>query len=107
MTPISFPTLAFTAVSLGMIHTLLGPDHYVPFAVISRASGWSLGKTMWVTVLCGFGHVLSSVVPGFFGIKFGTMLSQLEFFEDWRGEWAAWFLIAFGMIYALWGFRLA
>ncbi len=103
----SLGLLTVTAASLGFIHTLVGPDHYVPFTVISKARNWSLGKTMGVTFLCGVGHILSSVVLGFVGIVCGIAVSKLEFIESQRGEIAAWLLIAFGLLYMVWGIRKA
>ena len=99
--------LTVTAASLAFIHTLVGPDHYVPFTVISKAREWSLPKTMWVTFLCGIGHILSSVVLGFIGIAVGIATAKLEFIESLRGEIAAWLLITFGLLYMVWGIRKA
>jgi ABC-type nickel/cobalt efflux system permease component RcnA len=93
--------LAGTAVTIGFIHTLAGPDHYLPFIVMSQARQWSIRKTMLITFLCGMGHVMSSVVLGFTGIIAGISLSKLEFFESFRGNIAAWLLIAFGLVYML------
>jgi nickel/cobalt exporter len=93
--------LAGTAVTLGFIHTLVGPDHYLPFIVMGEARQWTIRKTMFITFLCGLGHVLSSVVLGFVGIFAGLSLSKLEFFESFRGNIAAWLLIAFGLVYML------
>ena len=93
--------LAGTAVTVGFIHTLIGPDHYVPFIVMGEARQWTIRKTMFITFICGVGHVLSSVVLGFIGIAAGISLSKLEFFESFRGNIAAWLLIAFGLIYML------
>jgi ABC-type nickel/cobalt efflux system permease component RcnA len=45
--------------------------------------------------------VLSSVIVGFIGIGAGISLSKLEFFESFRGNIAAWLLIAFGLVYML------
>ena len=56
--------LAGTAVTVGFIHTLIGPDHYVPFIVMGEARQWTIRKTMLITFICGVGHVLSSVVLG-------------------------------------------
>jgi len=95
--------LTATAASIGLVHTLLGPDHYLPFVVLSRARGWSLPRTAAITVLCGLGHVASSVVLGFVGIAFGVAMARLEFFEAVRGDLAAWLLTAFGLLYMLWG----
>ena len=60
----SIALLSVTAISIGFFHTLLGPDHYLPFIVLSQARNWSLKKTMIITFLCGLGHVLSSVILG-------------------------------------------
>ncbi len=69
--------LLTAAASIGFIHTVLGPDHYVPFIMIARARKWSLVKTGWVTFLCGLGHIGSSVLLGLIGIAFGVALNKL------------------------------
>ena len=97
--------LAGTAVTIGFIHTIVGPDHYLPFIVMGEARGWTIRKTMLITFLCGVGHVLSSVVVGLTGIIAGLSLSKLEFFESFRGNIAAWLLIAFGIVYMLFSIR--
>jgi nickel/cobalt transporter (NicO) family protein len=99
--------LLITAVSIGFFHTLFGPDHYVPFIVMSKARNWSTLKTAWITILCGIGHVGSSILLGFIGIGFGIAVAQLESFESFRGDIAGWMLIAFGLIYGIWGLRHA
>jgi sulfite exporter TauE/SafE len=95
--------LAGTAATIGFVHTVLGPDHYLPFIVISRARRWRLSKTLFVSLLCGLGHVLSSVVIGFIGIAFGVALGRLEGVESFRGGLAGWLLIGFGFAYLAWG----
>ncbi|TWT83992.1 hypothetical protein CA13_54660 [Planctomycetes bacterium CA13] len=95
--------LCWAAVSIGVVHTLLGPDHYAPFVAMSRAGMWSLRKTMVVTVLCGIGHVIGSVLVGLLGIATGIMLTRLEWFEGIRGNVAGWLLIGFGLLYMVWG----
>ena len=97
----SIALLSVTAVSLGFFHTLLGPDHYLPFIVISQAKKWSLRKTMWITFLCGLGHVLSSVVLGLVGIAVGISVTKLVHVESFRGNIAAWLFIAFGLVYMI------
>jgi nickel/cobalt exporter len=99
--------LSLTAASLGFMHTLLGPDHYLPFVVLSKARKWSRIKTIWITILCGIGHVGSSVIIGFTGIAAGVALSKLEAFESFRGNIAGWLFIGFGLAYAVWGLRRA
>jgi len=99
--------LLVTAASIGFIHTIIGPDHYLPFIMLAKASKWSRSKTIIITVISGMGHVLSSVVIGLIGIAFGIALSKLEMFESFRGNIAAYMLIAFGLIYTLYGIRKA
>jgi len=96
-----------TAASLGIIHTILGPDHYIPFIVIGRARRWNLFKTLWVTLLAGLGHIASSVILGLAGICLGIAVFKLEAVESFRGDIAAWLLIAFGLLYGVWGLRRA
>ncbi|MFC2165992.1 sulfite exporter TauE/SafE family protein [Acidobacteriota bacterium] len=99
--------IAGTAASIGFVHTLLGPDHYLPFIVMSRAREWSLPKTLFISFLCGLGHVLSSIVLGFAGIALGTAVFKLEAIESFRGSAAAWLLIGFGFAYFIWGLHRA
>ena len=99
--------LCGTAATIGFVHTVFGPDHYLPFIVMSRARRWSLGRTAFITVLCGLGHVLSSVLLGLIGVAFGVALTRLEAFEGLRGSMAAWLLIAFGFTYFVWGIHRA
>jgi len=96
-----------TAATVAGFHTLLGPDHYLPFVAMSRVGGWSRNKTLVVTLLCGVGHVVGSVVIGTLGIAMGTGLFRLESLERFRGDVAGWLMIAFGLAYFLWGARRA
>jgi nickel/cobalt exporter len=99
--------LAGTAATLGLVHTVIGPDHYLPFIVIGRAREWTLRKTLGVAFLAGLGHILSSVVLGFIGIALGIAVARLEGVESTRGTVAAWLLIGFGFAYFVWGMRRA
>lgn len=99
--------LIVAAASVGLLHTLLGPDHYLPFIVMGRARKWSPARTMFITFLCGLGHVAGSIVLGSIGVAFGIALSRLEFTESVRGSIAAWALTAFGLVYLVWGVRRA
>jgi len=99
--------LAITAATVGFLHTILGPDHYIPFIAMSKARDWSIKKTLLITSACGLGHVLSSVVIGLIGIGFGIAVSELEIIESARGEIAGWLLIGFGFAYLLWGLKKA
>jgi hypothetical protein len=99
--------LSLSAASLGFVHTALGPDHYVPFIVMSRARNWSTLKTAIITMLCGIGHVGSSIVIGAIGIAAGIGLSRVEGVEGSRGDYAAWAFLIFGYIYMIWGMKKA
>jgi nickel/cobalt exporter len=99
--------LIITAASIGFFHTLLGPDHYVPFIMMSWARKWSALKTAVITFLCGIGHIGSSVVLGLVGVALGLAVKKLEIIESVRGNIAAWLLIAFGLAYFVWGLRRA
>ena len=104
---VELSALLVAAVSIGFFHTLFGPDHYVPFVMLSWSRGWSAAKTAWITFLCGLGHILSSIVLGLVGVFLGIAVERLEFIESSRGTVAAWMLIAFGIAYSAWGIRRA
>jgi len=99
--------LAGTAAGLGLVHTVIGPDHYLPFIVIGRARNWTLRKTLLVSFFAGLGHILSSVVLGFVGVALGIAVARLEGVESARGAIAACLLIGFGLAYFIWGLRRA
>ncbi|MBN2213280.1 MAG: sulfite exporter TauE/SafE family protein [Bacteroidales bacterium] len=96
--------LSVTAASTGFIHTLAGPDHYLPFIVLAKARQWSVIRTAWITFLCGLGHVGTSVLIGLTGVALGI---GMEHIEGIRGNIAAWILVIFGFLYMLWGIRRA
>ena len=99
--------LAGTAASIGFLHTLFGPDHYLPFIFMAKARKWTMFKTSWVTIACGIGHVGSSIMLGIIGYLFGITLVKLELFEGFRGDLAAWAFVLFGLVYFIWGIRRA
>jgi len=105
--PTELAVLLVTAATIGVVHTLLGPDHYVPFIALARARGWSLGRTLRWTLVCGVGHVLGSVALGVIGIALGLGVSHIEAIESTRGELAAWLLITLGTLYMAWGLHQA
>jgi hypothetical protein len=97
--------LYITAASVGFFHTLLGPDHYLPFIVMSKARNWSMAKTGLITFLCGLGHVFGSIMLGIIGVALGLGVMKLEALEAIRGNLAGWALISFGFAYFIWGIR--
>ena len=97
--------LLLTACVIGITHTLMGPDHYLPFVALGKARQWSLRKTLAVTLFCGAGHVAGSVLLGFIGLAAGWSLAGLEAIESIRGEIAAWLLTILGLLYIVWALR--
>lgn len=106
MTPEIF-VLSLSAATLAFVHTILGPDHYLPFVAMAKARGWSMRKTLRVTLICGSGHLAGSIMLGMLGIFLGLQLSSLQWMEGVRGNFAAWLLIGFGLAYTAWGLRQA
>jgi sulfite exporter TauE/SafE len=96
--------LLMAAVSIAFLHTIAGPDHYLPFVALSKSRGWSFSKTLLWTVLCGCGHVWSSVLLGLGGAAIGWSVSKVTLLENIRGGLAGWALIFFGLLYCAWGF---
>lgn len=99
--------LLAAAAAVGLIHTAMGPDHYLPLALLARARGWGGSRAALVTALCGLGHVASSTVLGTIFIALGAAASSWARMESLRGAIAAWGLAAFGFVYAIWGLRHA
>lgn len=97
--------ICWTALGIGIFHTVTGPDHYLPFVMLAKANRWSRKKLFLITTLCGIGHVLSSIVIGMVGVAGGIALKHLELIESTRGEWAAYGMILFGIAYAIWGLK--
>jgi nickel/cobalt transporter (NicO) family protein len=99
--------LAGTAATIGLLHTILGPDHYLPFIILSKARKWGVTKTTLITLLCGLGHISGSVILGLLGVALGVAIFSIQAIESFRGEIAIWFLIAFGFTYMVWGIHRA
>ena len=100
-------SILLAAGGVGVIHTILGPDHYLPFLMIGRARQWGRGHTVLVATACGLAHILSSVALGLVGLLMGLTVARLEQIESGRGSLGAWLLVAFGVAYAVWGIRRA
>lgn len=96
--------MASTA-GVAVLHTLAGPDHYLPFIVMGRARRWSATRMAGWTMICGLGHVASSVLVAVGAVVFGFGLERVELIEEFRGNLAAWAMIAFGAVYLAWGLK--
>jgi len=98
MNPEILTIVVFTAFPIGLLHTLFGPDHYVPFIALAKANCWSLKKTAWITLLCGIGHVLSAVILGIIGMAVGLSLTKITIIEN---VFAGILIVAVGLIIKL------
>lgn len=97
--------LGIGAVSVGVVHTLMGPDHYLPFVALSKCRKWSLAKTVLITFFCGLAHTLSSVLIGCVGMFIGVSTGVLEKIEGGRGDLVKWILLAFALAYVIYGLK--
>ncbi|KAA2238587.1 hypothetical protein F0L74_20400 [Chitinophaga agrisoli] len=99
--------LLLTAIAISCVHTVTGPDHYVPFIALSQSRKWSPAKTVLWTIICGIGHVGSSVLLGLLGVFLGWEIGKISWLEGLRGGIAGWALLFFGLAYLVWGLRRA
>jgi len=83
---------------LSIVHPLI-PSHWIPLVVISRAEKWSWAETLWVTVLAGGAHTLSTVLIGSLIGLVGYRLSSSSEFVT--GVAAPLILAALGIIYLI------
>jgi sulfite exporter TauE/SafE len=95
--------LVWTAITVALLHTATGPDHYLPFIALGKARHWSLARTIGWTMVCGCGHVWSSILLGLGGAALGWSFARVGWFESVRGGMAGWALLIFGLTYGVWG----
>jgi uncharacterized membrane protein YfcA len=95
-------TLVLAAATVGALHTL-APDHWMPFAALARARGWTPVRALRTTVVCGLGHVTVSALLGIAALSVGVRLAQL--IGGKLASLAPALLMLFGTIYMLWGLR--
>jgi nickel/cobalt exporter len=96
--------LVAAAAGIGSLHAC-APDHWVPFAALSRARQWRAPRTAAVTAACGFAHVTASVLLALLAMVFGREI--MEAFGRQLEGLAGLLLIGFGVAYAAWGVRNA
>jgi sulfite exporter TauE/SafE len=102
--PSDIQLLLPAAASIALLHTIAGPDHYLPFIALAKTRNWCVGKTIFWVITCGCGHVWSSVLLGLGGAALGWSISSLQIVEGIRGGIAGWALLVFGLAYMIWGF---
>ncbi len=99
--------IAGSAASIGFVHTLLGPDHYLPLVAMAKTNGWSAPKTASYVAVCGVSHLLGTILIGALVFLLGFAFLNLETLQSIRGDFAGWFLLSFGAIYFAWGINWA
>lgn len=92
--------LMLTAGTVGALHSL-APDHWVPFAALSRANHWSALRTARLAFICGLGHVTVSALLGVLAVLLGR--EAVEGFGTALHSYAPLLLIGFGFAYMVWG----
>ncbi len=97
--------LMLTAAQIGVLHTLIGPDHYLPFVALAKCRNWNLAKTLLITFFCGLAHTLSSVIIGAVGIIIGASAGLLENIEGSRADIVKWLLLGFALAYIVYGIK--
>ncbi len=88
--PSSLSTVLGIAAATGVVHTLLGPDHYLPLAAVARERQWSIKQTSLAAIGFGLLHCLASVV-----LVFGFALTAGSI--DVMSSAAAWLMLGIGV----------
>lgn len=105
LVPPDLLTLTFAAAGMGALHTALGPDHYLPFVLMEKASAISRQRLFWLVAFCGLLHCGSTVVLAAFAVWAGRAATDFEVLQGVRGDIAAWAFVAFGVLLVLRGLR--
>ena len=90
--------LIFGTTSIALIFTFMEPDHYLPPVAFFRSSKRSFNKAIYITFLCGFAFLLSSLLISTIGIALGLAIKKYVALETFRGTLAAWVLFVFGLL---------
>ncbi len=95
------------AVADAVLHTLAGPDHYLPFVMIAKSRGYSMLRALVWTFVCGIGHVGSALLIALLFMYASHLLTEarMEWINENRGNLAAWALIGFGAAYMIYAMR--
>ena len=101
----ALPGLLALAASVGVVHTLVGPDHYLLIAAWAkvRKVGWRV--VMSFTLLAGLLHCATSAAVVFASLWLLDGSSALLGLESLRGDILAWALVGAGIAWAIAGWR--
>jgi nickel/cobalt transporter (NicO) family protein len=99
----STPLLLFlSACSTAIIHALI-PDHWLPFALMARAQGWSVRRTLTLVGTTGAIHAGVSIALGtlVYAAGSGTAHRLAGHFQASSGIVGGWLMLLFGIGYGL------
>mmetsp|Transcript_19363 Transcript_19363/g.32545 ORF Transcript_19363/g.32545 Transcript_19363/m.32545 type:complete len:229 (+) Transcript_19363:428-1114(+) len=82
--------------TVSVLHSLL-PTHWLPFSVVGRAHGWTLGKTLLITAVGGTCHVISTTLLGWTAATMATAVLS----EESIHMMASMLLVVMGLVYIL------
>lgn len=101
---LTLSALLVTALLTAVIHTITGPDHYLPFIAIAKSRDYSLKKTLFWTFVCGLGHIGSALLLALLFVYFSHWLTEAKFtwVENNRADLAAYAMIGLGAAYLVW-----
>ncbi|MSR75902.1 MAG: hypothetical protein EXS14_10590 [Planctomycetes bacterium] len=88
---------AAVAAGVGVMHTLLGPDHWLPFVALGRQPNYGLRRLVPVVLLCGLLHCLASVAIAALGTVAGASLTAFLQLTEARGVLAGLALLSLGV----------
>ena len=103
-TQLTVSALLLTAFITAVVHTVTGPDHYLPFIAIAKSRNYGLKKTLFWTFVCGIGHIVSALLIALLFVYFSHWLTETKFnwIENNRADLAAYAMIGLGGAYLLW-----
>ena len=115
-TQLTVSALLLTAFITAVVHTvtgpdhylpfiaITGPDHYLPFIAIAKSRNYGLKKTLFWTFVCGIGHIVSALLIALLFVYFSHWLTETKFnwIENNRADLAAYAMIGLGGAYLLW-----
>ncbi len=81
----------------------LGPDHWLPHILVSKAQGWTIARTLRVTLLASLGHIGLTIVLGM-AIVFLVVEMELGS-QALTNTIMAMVLLALGLLFIFRGFR--
>lgn len=103
--PVTLGTILAGAAGVGVLHTLLGPDHYLPWIALARDRGWNGRRALLATAGAGLVHCLTSAVLVPVAILLTEGAATLAGVQGLRSDLTAWLLVGLGVALGLAAWR--